>query len=141
MRTKFFLSGIIAMLLTAPCMAQSSTSVAAAKDSTSATQQLVQSLLDTWVIDLRPSPDAEPYLKDFVLKAFDAQTLKGSFYDTPFANGRIHTAWGKLYFAFTTADGSGTYFHSGYLENGKLSGLSFSPSREFVMPWTGVRKQ
>lgn len=112
-----------------------------AKDSLSKEQRLIQSFLGNWEIDLRPSPDAEPYLKDFTIKAYEALTLKGVFYDTYFENGRIHTAWGKLYFAFTTADGSGTYYHSGYMENGKLYGTSFSPSREFVMPWTGVRKE
>ena len=138
MHAKQILSAIILVL----CCTQSFAQTAAVGNNTPATEeQMVQSLIGTWVIDLRPSPNAEAYLKDFTIKSFEAKTLKGIFYDTPFANGRIHTAWGKLYFAFTTADGSGTYFHSVSLENGKLSGISFSENRQFVMPWTGTRKE
>lgn len=127
------------MLLCSTCFAQQQG--VGAKDSSASEPQLVQSLLGSWVIDLRPAPDEPAYLKDFVVKTYEAATLKGSFYDTDFDNGRIHTAWGKLYFAFTTADGSGIYYHSGYVEKGKLFGTSFSPSRQFMLPWTGVRKQ
>lgn len=132
---------MIALLLHTTCTAQANTASRMAKDSSSKEQQLIQAVLGNWEIDLRPAPDADPYLKDFTIKSYEALTLKGIFYDTPFENGRIHTAWGKLYFAFTTADDSGTYYHSGYMENGKLYGTSYSPNREFVMPWTGVRKE
>jgi hypothetical protein len=137
---KQFILVLMTVLFFIPCIAQTSPATKAANNGASKEQQLVQALLGAWVIDLRPAPDADPFLKDFTLKAYEADALKGTFYDTPFENGRIHTAWGKLFFAFTTADNSGTYFHSGYLENGTLSGISFSPSRQFVMPWTGVRK-
>lgn len=128
------------VLLSFSCWMNSFAQQGAAAKEMAAKDPLVQPLLGTWVLDLRPSPEAPAYLKDFVVQAFTADALKGVFYDTPFNNGRIHTAWGKLYFAFTTADGSGTYYHSGYLEGGKLYGMSFSPARQFVLPWTGVRK-
>lgn len=101
----------------------------------------VSSLMGTWEIDLRPSPDAAAYLKDFVISSIEDGKLKGVFYGTSFDDGRINTNWGKIYFAFTTADNSGTYFHSGTLENGKISGSSYSSARGFMMPWFSVRKK
>ena len=98
-------------------------------------------LFGTWEIDLRPLPEASPYLKEFTVSAFDEGILKGLFYNTPFNNGRVNAAWGKVYFAFTTADNSGTYYHSGYLENGKLYGTSFSPARGFMSPWFSTKKK
>ncbi len=103
--------------------------------------RLMQEVLGTWVLDLRPSPEAEPYLKDFVIKSFDDGNLSGEFYGTPFTEGKINTAWGKLYFSFTTADNSGTYFHSGYLSEGRLYGTSFSEARKFMMPWVSIQKK
>ena len=104
-------------------------------------QQLMKPLFGTWEIDLRPSPQANPYLKDFTVSSFSEGTLRGIFYNTPFSNGRVNWAWGKIYFAFTTADNSGTYYHSAYLENGKIYGTSFSPSRAFMLPWFSTKKK
>ncbi len=111
------------------------------KDTSSEENQLINSLLGTLEIDLKPSPEAASYLKEFRISKYEEGILSGSFYDTPFKNGRINTAWGKVHFAFTTADNSGTYYHSGYLENNKLFGNSFSPARGFIMPWSGVKKK
>ena len=94
----------------------------------------------TWKVDLRPSPDAEEYFKDFEVLITDANTISGKFYDTAFENGKINDTWGRLWFGFTTADMSGTYFHSGYLENGKLFGTTYSQGRGFLMPWTAEKK-
>jgi hypothetical protein len=102
--------------------------------------RLWQSLKGIWQIDLRPSPESEPYLKDFELTHFSDKKLSGIFYGTSFDNGKIHTAFGKIYFSFTTQDQTNTYFHSGFIEKGKIHGQSFSPERGFVMPWNGVRK-
>jgi hypothetical protein len=110
-------------------------------DTLSKEQQLMSPLFGTWEIDLRPSPNDSPYLKDFTISSYEGGMLKGVFYSTPFNNGRINSAWGKVYFAFTTADNSGTYYHSGYLENGKLYGTSFSPARGFMLPWFSTKKR
>lgn len=120
------------------CAGQQSLSI---KDTTSTEYQLLNSLLGTWEIDLRPSPNASPYMKEFTVSKYEDGVLNGIFYDTPFKNGRINTSWGKIYFAFTTADNSGTYYHSGYLEDGKLLGSSFSPARGFMLPWFSVKKK
>jgi hypothetical protein len=104
-------------------------------------QRLVKELTGTWEIDLRPSPDAQPYLKEFVISEFTNGTLKGVFYDTAFADGKIHTEWGKLYFAFTTGDRSGKYYTSGYVSEGKLYGMTYSQGRGFLTPWFSIRKK
>lgn len=114
---------------------------AAVKHTPSKEDQLVTSLLGTWEIDLKPSPEANSYLKEFTITRYEEGTLHGYFYDTPFKDGKINTAWDKIYFAFTTADNAGTYYHSGYLENNKLHGTSFSTARGFMLPWVSVRKK
>ena len=98
-------------------------------------------LSGTWQVDLRPSPDSEPYLKDFEITLADANSFNGKFYDTEFTGGRLNTGWSKIYFGFTTSDMSGIYFHSGYLDNDTLHGITYSEGRSFVMPWVGVRKK
>lgn len=103
-------------------------------------KRLLKTLVGKWVIDLRPTATADAYLKDFTITDYSNKSLSGIFYDTPFENGKIHTDWGKIYFSFTTGDNSGTYFHSGYVENGKIYGTSFSEGRGFIMPWSGIKK-
>ena len=98
-------------------------------------------LFGTWEIDLRPSPEASPYLKEFTVSSFKEGKLSGLFYSTLFSNGRVNAAWKKVYFAFTTADNSGLHYHSGYLDNGKLYGTSFSPGRGFMLPWFSTKKK
>lgn len=112
-----------------------------AKDTTPTEHKLMSALLGTREIDLRPNPQAPPYLKEFTISTYEGKNLRGFFYNTPFEGGKINTAWGKVYFAFTTADNSGTYYHSGYLENGKLYGTSFSSGRGFMSPWFSTRKK
>jgi hypothetical protein len=94
----------------------------------------------TWQIDLRPEPTAAPYLKDFIITDYKEGAFSGEFYGTKFTGGKAHTAWGVFYFAFTTRDASSTYFHSGSIENGKVKGVSYSPERDFIMPWFGDKK-
>lgn len=103
--------------------------------------RLLKDLLGKWTIDLRPSPTDAAYLKDFTLSNYTEKSLSGIFYDTAFEGGKIHTSWGKIYFSFITKDNSGTYFHSGYIENGELHGTTFSAGRDFLMPWTGVKQR
>ena len=103
--------------------------------------RLLKDLMVTWTLDLRPTPQSETYLKDFDITAFGDGKLSGTFYGTEFREGKISTAWGKIYFSFTTADQSNTYFHSGFVENGKIYGTSYSEGRNFMIPWFGEKKK
>ena len=98
------------------------------------------SLLGTWVINLRPAPDSEPYLKDFKFTKIEGKQFDGEFYGYPFSGGLLNTDWDRIYFAFTTADQSGTYFHSGYIENNKVFGITLNENRKFVLPWKKKKK-
>jgi hypothetical protein len=119
----------------------SNTSVALQESADSVQQRLLSAAIGTWELDLRPSPESTPYLKDFIIQSFDKGKLSGEFYGTPFTNGKINTTWGKFYFSFTTADQSGTYFHSGYLADGTIRGMSYSEGRDFMIPWFGTKKK
>jgi len=99
------------------------------------------SLIGNFVIDLRPTPASEPYLKDFKFTKIDGKVFDGEFYGYPFQGGFLNTDWDKIYFAFTTADQSGTYFHSGYIEGNKVFGITLNENRKFVLPWKGERNK
>ena len=94
----------------------------------------------TWQVDLRPTPDAEPYYKSFIVTSVEGRSFSGSFYDAPISQGRINTDWGKLRIAFETNDGSGPYHHSATLEGDRLVGLSNSIGRDFLAYWSAVRQ-
>ena len=97
-------------------------------------------LQGSWTIDLRPTPDSEAYYQVFEVNSVEETSFKGSFYGSTLENGLMNTQWERVYFAFTTRDQSNTYYHSGYLLDGKLYGISYCPGREFTAPWTGIRK-
>lgn len=101
---------------------------------------VADSALGTWVIDLRPTPDSEPYLKDFKFTKIEGKQFDGEFYGYPFTGGFLNLDWYKIYFAFTTADQSGTYFHSGYIEGNKVFGITLNENRKLVLPWRGEKK-
>jgi hypothetical protein len=96
--------------------------------------------IGTWMIDLRPTPENEPYLKDFKFTKIDSSRFNGEFYGYPFEGGFLNTDWDKIYFAFTTADQSGTYYHSGYIEGNEIFGMSLNENRKLMLPWKGIRK-
>ena len=97
-------------------------------------------LLGTWRVDLRPTPNAQPYYKVLVVTSVQGKSFSGSFYDTPISQGRINSDWGKLRIAFMTADGSGPYHHSAILDGNKLEGLSNSTGRDFLAYWSAVKQ-
>lgn len=97
-------------------------------------------MLGTWQVDLRPTPDSDPYYKEFIVTGVRGGSFSGTFYDTPISEGRINNDWGKLRIAFVTADGSGSYYHSATLEREVLEGLSNSTGRGFLAYWTAVKK-
>jgi len=97
-------------------------------------------LVGEWTIDLRPTPDAEGYYQKFQITAIDGNIFTGFFYGSEIENGLLNKNWDRLYFAFTTSDASNDYYHSGYLEEGALQGISYCPNRAFTAPWTGVKE-
>lgn len=97
-------------------------------------------LVGTWQVDLHPSPDAEPYLQEFVVRSVDGNGFEGSFYGTQVTEGRLNVDWGAVRFAFVTADGSGPYNHSGVFRGGRLEGTTHSLGRDFLAYWTAIRK-
>lgn len=94
-----------------------------------------------WTIDLRPTPDSEPYLKEFVIALKSDGSFSGEFYGSTFTNGLINKNWGKVYFAFSTNDQSSQYFHSGYLFENKIYGTTYCPNRDFIAPWNGTKNE
>lgn len=99
----------------------------------------LDSIVGTFIIDLRPTPASEPYLKPFKFTKIEGKRFDGEFYGYPFSGGFLNTDWNKIYFAFTTADQSGTYYHSGYIEGNKVFGITLNEARGFVLPWKGER--
>lgn len=96
-------------------------------------------LLGSWLVDLRPTPDADPYFQTFTVTSVLGGHLQGTFYGSPIESGRINTDWGHVAFAFVTSDGSGPYHHAGRIVDGRLEGSTFSPGRDFLLPWRAER--
>jgi len=97
-------------------------------------------LLGTWKVDLRPTPGAPPYFQEFVVtRVLDGKSFEGTFYGTPVTQARINTDWGAVRIAFVTADGSGPYYHSAVLRDGRLEGLTNSSGRDFLSYWSAVK--
>ena len=99
----------------------------------------LQSLAGTWTVDLRPTPDAETYAQPFVVTVGADGALAGTFYGSEILDGHVNADWDALHFAFTTADGGGTYRHEGRVVGGHLEGTSYAPHREFLSVWTATR--
>ena len=107
---------------------------------TSAPEQ-ASDLVGAWEIDLRPTPDAPPYIVMMNITSVNGNEVKGTFYGSPIVHGSINTQWGKVVFAFVTEDGSGEYHTAGELKDGVMTGSTHSIGRAFVSPWTAKRKQ
>jgi CubicO group peptidase (beta-lactamase class C family) len=116
------------------------TTIPATPKKTTAQENITNNATGTWLLDLRPTPNSEPYLKDFIITPRTGKGFDGEFYGTPFTAGKFNTDWEYLYFAFTTSDKDNTYFHSGYIDGNKISGISYSPGRKFTSHWTGIKK-
>lgn len=110
-----------------------------AQDNRANTTEKADELVGNWTIDLRPSPDAEGYYQTFNVASLERNTFQGSFYGSKVENAFFNKNWDRLYFAFTTKDQSNTYYHSGYLMDGELLGISYCPTREFTAPWSGSK--
>ncbi len=109
-----------------------------AQDVTSISSEQNDPLTGNWKIDLRPTPESDGYYQSMDVKKVIGNTFTGTFYGSEIKSALINRNWAKIYFAFSTSDQSNEYYHSGYLENGKLFGITYCPNREFTAPWTGV---
>lgn len=100
----------------------------------------LDSVKGKWILDLRPEPNSQPYLKEFILTPTTGRGFDGEFYGTKFTGGIFNTDWDRIYFAFTTGDKENTYFHSGYIVGDKIYGISYCEGRKFTSHWTGFKK-
>ena len=103
-------------------------------------------LVGTWRVDLRPTPDSEPYFQELSLRFASnddeeskVPQLVGSFYGTEVRNLRFNRDWDALHLAFVTEDGSGMYLSSARLVEGQLHGTTHSLGRGFLSVWTAER--
>ena len=97
-------------------------------------------LIGEWIIDLRPTPESEGYFQFFTVDSIDNNSFQGTFYGSELEKSLLNTNWDKLYFSFTSRDTSNEYYHSGYLLDGILYGITYCPNRKFTAPWTGRKK-
>ena len=102
-------------------------------------QNTIEEANGSWKIDLRPTPDSEAYYQTVEISEAEQNTFKGTFYGSPIENAILNTKWNRLYFAFMTKDASNTYYHSGYILEGKIYGITYCPTRAFTAPWNGVK--
>jgi putative lumazine-binding protein len=96
-------------------------------------------LIGTWVVDLRPTPEAPAYLKKMIITAVEKGALRGRFYDTEMSEGRVNGDWGAPRFSFKTGDGSGVYHTHGVLRGDRIEGTTYSEGRKFLSVWTAHR--
>ena len=99
-------------------------------------------LVGAWAVDLRPTPDAEPYVQRFEITAVSGRRFEGTFYGAPISQGFVNTDWGTVRLGFITADGSGPYAHAAEYDpaTGALRGTTISSGREFLSVWTAERE-
>lgn len=97
-------------------------------------------LIGEWIIDLRPTPESEGYFQFLTVDSIDNNSFQGTFYGSELEKSLLNTSWEKLYFSFTTRDTSNEYYHSGYLLDDILYGITYCPNRKFTAPWTGRKK-
>ena len=101
----------------------------------------ISELFGLWKIDLRPTPEADAYFQEMVIKrSQNGKDLIGTFYGSPIERPLYNTSWDRVYFAFSTRDQNHQYYHSGYVEDGQVHGMTYCPGREFAAPWTGKKK-
>lgn len=98
-------------------------------------------LLGTWIVDLRPTPGAEPYYQELVVTSIQGKAFTGTFYGSEISQARLNTDWGTLRIAFVTKDGSGPYHHSAVLNGHRLEGLSNATGRGFLSYWSAEKRE
>lgn len=110
-----------------------------AQDFKSTSTESINPLIGKWEIDLRPTPESDGYYQSFEVEMLDENAFTGAFYGSDINNGLINMNWDKMYYAFSTSDQSNEYYHSGYIENDTLFGITYCPNRNFAAPWIGTK--
>ena len=98
---------------------------------------LPEQLIGQWKVALFFSPDSPPSETTLIIRNISADgTLRGSFYQTEFTQGRYTQQDECIVFTVITADSTGPYATSGKLcaENNIL-GQTLSTGRNFLMAW------
>lgn len=96
-------------------------------------------LVGSWQVDLRPSPDAPAYYQEFVVSSAGDGALSGVFYGSGLQFGRVNADWDGVHFAFVTIDRSSRYVTTGRLVGDRLEGVTYSPDRDLLQPWSAER--
>ena len=96
-------------------------------------------LVGTWSVDLRPTPDAPPYLQPMVIAAAEDGRIEGTFYGSAIGQSELNTAWDGVHLAFVTTDASARYVTTARLLDGELAGVTYSPDRGLLQPWRARR--
>ncbi len=112
---------------------------AAAADAAASADADAGALVGRWVVDLRPTPDADPYFQELVVESVEGGTITGRFYGSPLIDGRVNEDWGTVRWAFATEDGSGRYHTAGELRDGRMVGTTHAIGRGFLSVWTAER--
>jgi hypothetical protein len=101
-------------------------------------------LIGKWKVDLRPTPDADPYLVNMTIKSIDAEagTFEGTFYNgAEMTSTQFNVDWSGVSFAFVTKDDQTKYATQGTLRGGRLSGTTHAISRDFLSVWSGQKRE
>ncbi|MEO1787424.1 MAG: hypothetical protein AAFR41_10435 [Pseudomonadota bacterium] len=99
----------------------------------------VTPLIGEWNVTLFFSPDAPPSETTLVISNVEEGVLTGTFYDSPFLDGRALARDGEVRFTVLTEDGSGQYATAGRLVGETITGTSLSVGRGFIMAWDASR--
>jgi len=110
-------------------------------DNLSESNKANETLVGEWIIDLRPTPDAAPYLQSLIISNQEEKHFTGSFYGSPVKETLLNDSWDKLYFAFKSSDSNNVYYQSGYIIGDEIFGTTYCPARNFIMPWSGKKKK
>lgn len=105
------------------------------------TDKRLDSIAGVYVVDLKPTPNSEAYMQDFIVSGLDKNSFNGSFYGAKIKDGLINRKFKNTYLAFTTEDRSNTYYHFVKILNDKIEGLTYSSDRALIQPWTGLKKE
>ena len=107
------------------------------------TSQHSDFLLGQWQIDLTPTDPSDNNVATMTIEDINDLQFFGEFYRTgvTIQNGRLNISNGRVYGALISADGTGQYASSFYLDNGKLYGTTHALGRKFLSVWTATRQK
>lgn len=92
-------------------------------------------LIGSWDVQLFFSENAPPSSTRMIVTEVEDGDLAGTFYASPFLEGRVSLFENQVIFTVVTEDRSGSYYTSGRLEDGVIEGQTLSAGRDFLMAW------